>query len=62
MDDEVELAPPLLQRVEGLVERLHVRNVTIDQQVRAELRRKRPHTLLQRLALVGEGELRAVVA
>ena len=61
MDDEVERVPPLLERVEGLVERLHVRHVAIDQQVGAKLRRQRPDALFERLALVGKGQLGALL-
>ena len=52
----------LLQRVEGAVERRHVRHIAVDQEVGAEPGGERPHPFFQRLALVGESKLGALVA
>ena len=61
VDDEVELAPLFLERTEGLVERLHVRDVAIDQQVGTEFGGERANALLERFALIGEGQLRTLL-
>ena len=58
VDDEVERAPFLFQRREQVVHRLHVAHVARNDQRRAELLGQRHDALLERIALIREGELR----
>ena len=62
VDQEVDRLPALLQRVERRVERVHPRDVAIEAEVGAELRGERADALLERFALVGKRQLRAVLA
>ena len=61
VDDEIDRLPALLQRVEGAVERFHVRHVAFEGEIAAELFGQRADALLQRLALIGEGHLGALL-
>ena len=54
MDDEVDRRPALCKCRERLVEFGHVRYVTVDQEIAAELLCKRSHPLFQRLALIAK--------
>ena len=59
MDDEVELAPKLLDLAEDRVDRRAVGDVAMADDMAAELLRQRLDPLLQGVALIGEGELGA---
>ncbi len=61
MDEEVELPPLLLDRREDGVHRGEIFDVAREQDVRADAFGERLHALPQRLALIGEGELRPLV-
>jgi hypothetical protein len=60
MDDEIDLAPALLQPVEDGVERGHVGDVAMADEVRAEFLGQRLDALLEGIALIGERELGAL--
>ena len=60
MDDEIEGAPELLDLGEDRVDAGRIRHVAMADDGRVELLRQRLHALLQRVALIGEGEFGAV--
>ena len=62
MDEEIELAPLLPQAGEHRVDRRNILDVAGKHKVRAKLLGERGHALQDRLALIGEGELRAMLA
>lgn len=59
VDDEVELAPELLDLGEDRVDRRAVGDVAMADDMAAKLLGKRLDPLLQRIALIGEGEFRS---
>lgn len=61
MDDEVELAPELLDLGEDRVDRGAVGDVAMADDMAAEFLGERLDPLLQRVALIGEGEFRTRV-
>ena len=60
MQDEIQLAPTLLQFGEGLVKRAVVGDIARQDEFRANLRGQRADTAFKRLALIGEREVRAL--
>ena len=60
VDEEVERAPFLRDRREGRVHRGHVGDVAGNDDLGAQFGSERLDALLERIALVGEGELRAL--
>ena len=60
-DDEVDRAPLARHRVEGGVDGGDVLDVAIDEEARADLGGQRPQALAEGLALIGEGDLRALI-
>ncbi len=61
MDEEVELAPFLLQPGEDGVDAGHIRHVAMAGDKRADLGGQRLDALLQRVALVGQRDLGALL-
>ena len=61
MDEEIHRPPLLLEDAEGLVHRGVVGDVALDERGDADLGGERLDALLERLALVGEGDLGALV-
>ncbi len=61
VNDEVDGVPARLERIEGGVERIHVRYVALDQEIAAHLFRQRADALLERFALVGKGQFRPML-
>ncbi len=60
VDHEIDRFPAMLQRVERLVQPVHVGHIALDQEIAAQAGGQRAHPLLQRLALVAEGQLRTL--
>jgi hypothetical protein len=60
VDDEVELAPELLFGVEHRIDGRRIGDVAMADDMAAEFRRQRLDALLQRIALIGEGEFGAL--
>ena len=61
MDEEIHRPPLLLEDAEGLVHRGVVGDVALDEGGDADLGGERLDALLERFALVGEGDLGALV-
>lgn len=60
MDDEIELAPALLDRVDHGIDRGDVLDVAGQHEIRVDLGSKRLDALAERIALIGEGEFRTL--
>ena len=60
VNHEIQRFPARPDRVESRVERIHVRHVAFYQEIRPKRFGQRPHTLFQRIALIGKGQLRTM--
>ena len=60
MNEEIEIAPPLFQRVKDRIDTREIRDVAGQDQIRADGFRQRCHALLQGVALVREGQFRTL--
>ena len=61
MDEEIELAPVLGDVVEDRIERCRIGHVAMAGDMRVEFRSQRLDALLERLALIGQRDLGAMV-
>ena len=61
MNDEIETAPGVADRVERVVDRRFVRDIALHSNRRADSHHKRPKAFFEILILIGEGEFGAVI-
>ena len=60
MNDKVDRIPAAFQRIKRRIQRRHIGHIAIDQKIAAKLISQWRHALLQRVALVGERQFRAM--